>query len=165
MVTAGHCGTIGTSFFSPVGSHSFGSITHRAAFPTFDLELMSGSTYRGWIYTSATGTAKVASAANPGVGSTYCFSGATSGTACSATVTSTTGKLCDTSGCTEPLLAYTGSVPSAGDSGAPFYANGSSGGVATAHIRGVVVGHAGSVGFAEPWSRVVDRFGATIVLG
>jgi len=165
MVTAGHCGAIGASFQSQTGGNSFGSVTHRASFPTYDLELLSGSTYRKKIYTSSTATTKVESAGDPGVGSTYCFSGATSGVQCSATVTSKSGKLCDSAGCTQPVIAFTGSTPSGGDSGAPFYANSTSGGTATVLVRGVVIGHAGSVGYAELWSRVVDRFGATIVAG
>lgn len=159
MVTAGHCGSIGTSFSA--GGYSHGSITHKATFPRYDLAMLSGSTYKGQIYTSSTGVTKVAAAANPGVGSMYCFSGTTSGVRCDATIDMMTGRMCDGNGCTEPVIRYTGTVSSGGDSGGPFYATGTAG----VHIRGIVIGHAGQYGFAEPWGRIADRFGATIVTG
>ncbi len=165
MVTAAHCGAVGAVFKSPTGGYVHGSITHMAAFPKYDLAMISGSHYRGRIYTGASSTVRVAAAANPGIGSTYCFSGTTSGLKCNAKVTSMSGKLCDASGCTSPLIEHVGSTPQGGDSGGPFYAKGSVDGVGNAHIRGVVIGYMGSVGYAETWGRVADRFGASILVG
>lgn len=161
MVTAGHCFGSGASVRSTGGGQSFGKVVNRASFPTWDLELLGGSTYGTHIYTgNATGTGThVVSAANPAVGSTYCVSGQTTATTCNHTVSSLTASFCDSAGCTPGLIAASGGGSvGPGDSGAPFYYQSGS----SVYIRGVTIAKSGSTMYAEKWSTVAGHFGVTI---
>ncbi|GAA3000816.1 hypothetical protein GCM10010483_52160 [Actinokineospora diospyrosa] len=167
MVTAGHCFALGKAVTSPVNAHSWGTVKFREPQPTFDLELLGGSTYTNNVYKGDTvGTqTRVKGAADPGLNFTgYCRSGMVTGERCGNKVTSLTASLCvPANSCTNGLIAYSGGTTSIkGDSGAPFYAYHPDGtGIL---IRGLHIGHSGTTMFAHKWSTVAGRFGATIAV-
>ncbi|MBM7774365.1 hypothetical protein JOD54_004569 [Actinokineospora baliensis] len=167
MVTAGHCFTLGKTITSPVNAHAWGTVKFREPFPTYDLELLGGSSYTNNVYKGdTTGTqTRVKGAADPGLNYTgYCRSGIMTGERCGNKVTSLTATLCDpANSCTKNLIAYTGGTQSIkGDSGAPFYAYHPDGtGIL---IRGLHLGHSGTTMYAHKWSTVAARFGATIAV-
>jgi hypothetical protein len=127
-----------------------------------DAELVAGSTYAGYIYTSESAAARVTSAGDPVVNGTgYCASGINSGQTCSHTDTSNSGTVCEGG----YLCAYNLSVFSGGgqtqegDSGGPVYLSGGS----TVAARGMLIAIAsGSIFWAEPWSQLNSFFGLSI---
>jgi hypothetical protein len=124
MVTAGHCWAQGADVYSPQGT-SFGIVKDRSAYPSeVDAELIGASTVSMGpsIYVGdETGTqAAVLSAGDPGLGTEYCHSGATTYERCGAYVTSLTIFYVNGS----PVLSVRypcGNSSAPGDSGAPFY--------------------------------------------
>ncbi len=80
------------------------------------------------------------------------------------TVTSLSGTLCDTSGCTSGLVVYTGAGLSQwGDSGAPFFAVSPDPAFNGAFIRGSHVGMAGSAMYAENYGVIRDFVGLSVI--
>lgn len=157
-VTAGHCGNLWSSWTS--GSYFFGTMTSRAPFPTWDLALLSGSSYGSYIYMgNSTGVGTPTGAfSNPVVGSFYCTSGTTTFENCGKQVTSLSGTFCDAAGCTPALATFQGGTMIAGgDSGGPLVLRGST----TVYPRGVVIARAGSTMFAEKWSTVASFWGVS----
>jgi hypothetical protein len=157
-VTAGHCGTVGTVWNS--GSYYFGNMTSRASFPTWDLALLSGSTYGSYIYMGgSTGVGTPTGAfGNPVVNVNYCTSGSTTYENCGKRVTSLSAQFCDASGCTPGLASYVGGTSTAGgDSGGPLVLKGSS----VVYPRGVHIARSGSTMYAEKWSTVASYWGVT----
>lgn len=167
MVTAGHCFLAGQAIRSP-GSpyYAWGTVVNRAPFPTWDMELLGGSSYGNRAYTGpvvANGNKPFLGAGDPVVGfANYCHSGQTSGEGCGHKVTGLNGQFCDAAGCTPGLITYTGGpMIKPGDSGSPFYVYaGDSSGI---YARGINIAYSGSTMFAEKWSTIAARFGVTIV--
>ena len=168
MVTAGHCFLAGQAVRSP-GSpyYAWGTVVNRAPFPTWDMELLGGSSYGSYAYTGpvvSNGTRRFLGSGDPVVGfNNYCHSGQTSGEGCGHTVTGLYGQFCDAAGCTPGLITYTGGpmiLP--GDSGSPFYAYASDPSLGI-HARGINIAYSGSTMYAEKWSTIASRFGVTIV--
>jgi hypothetical protein len=167
MATAGHCYGNGAAITDEQGA-SYGTVQWRAVFPTYDTELIGGSTYQGRMYvgsiTSGT-THPVVGAGDPVVNSIYCSGGSFSGEHCNHTIQSTSATLCDGDGtsCTSNLMKFTGGLQLLhGDSGGPVYYKNSS---LNLSVRGTIVGVVLSSGYATKWSTIRDRFGVTIVLG
>lgn len=170
MVSAGHCYAIGTRVNTESNLRFFGTVTNRALAslgqPGLDMELLSGSSYAGRIFTggvTSSTSIPVVSAGSASVGfNNYCHSGRTTGEQCGHTAVSTTAQVCTATGCKSPVIAFTGGVLSqGGDSGSPFYAKNSSG----AWIRGHVIAGNGSTSYAETWNKVAARYGVSIVTG
>ena len=166
MVTAGHCFLAGQAVWSP-GSpyYSWGTVVNRAPFPTWDMELLGGSSYGTYAYTGpvvSNGFKPFLGAGDPVVGfNNYCHSGQTSGEGCGHTVTGLSGQFCDAAGCTPGLITYTGGpMIQPGDSGSPFYVYAGTSGI---HARGLNIAYSGATMFAEKWSTIASRFGVTIV--
>ncbi|HEU5472669.1 MAG TPA: hypothetical protein VFV67_18640 [Actinophytocola sp.] len=165
MVTAGHCFSNGQTAFTEIGGRTYG-VASGNGLPTQDMVLLGGQSYSPFIYiggVNSSSGAHVASAADPIVGfNNYCHSGRTTGEHCGHTVTDVNALVCTSSGCKQPVIAYTGgTLPQGGDSGAPFYANSVS--APDKHIRGHHIAGGGGVSYAEKYSRVTARFGVTIV--
>lgn len=167
MVTAAHCALLGDHFYGGTGL-SWGTVTARGPFPTWDVELISGSTYQGDIYGgNAAGTRRVVGGAqDPVVGATsYCVSGQTTTETCSHHAVTLSGTLCDPSGCTPGLAVYNGgTLTQGGDSGAPWftYPSGCGGCI---YIVGSHVGRFGGDMYAEHWLADKAHFTLTIVTG
>jgi hypothetical protein len=170
MVSAGHCYAIGTRVNTESNLRYFGTVTNRALAslgqPGLDMELLSGSSYAGRIFTggvTSTSSIPVVSAGSASVGfNNYCHSGRTTGENCGHTAVSTNAQVCTQTGCKSPVIAFTGGVLSqGGDSGSPFYAKDSRG----AFIRGHVIAGNGSTSYAETWNKVAARYGVSIVTG
>jgi hypothetical protein len=170
MVSAGHCYAIGTRVNTESNLRYFGTVTNRALASLgqtgLDMELLSGSTYAGRIFTggvTSNTSIPVVSAGSASVGfNNYCHSGRTTGENCGHTAVSTNAQVCTQTGCKSPVIAFTGGVLSqGGDSGSPFYAKNSSG----AWIRGHVIAGNGSTSYAETWNKVAARYGVSIVTG
>jgi hypothetical protein len=170
-VTAGHCFPDGANALVESGLRSYGTVSGRRL-PTvtghpMDMELMSGQTYAGRVYTggvvSTTSRPVVAAgAAFQGYGN-YCHSGRTTGENCGHTATDVNAQVCTQSGCKSPVIAFTGgTMIQPGDSGGAFYAIDSSGG---AWIRGHVIATDGTTGWAQPWTTVASQYGVSIVTG
>lgn len=164
MPTAGHCFTLGANVYTSDGNAWYGSVKERASLPSYDMELIGGSTYGNSIYTGGTNSTtskRVASAANPIVGTTgYCFSGQTSGEKCNQKVESLNATVCTELGCTPGVIQFSGTAPLKGDSGGPFYWPDTT----TVHARGLVIAsNFNGTGWAEKWSTIAARFGVTIV--
>jgi hypothetical protein len=141
-----------------------GSVVQRASYPTFDMELIGGSSYGSYIYTGGTNSSTgkhVASAGDPIVGvSGYCFSGQTSGEVCGERVDSVDATVCTSGGCTPHMIQFAGTAPLHGDSGAPFYWQDSS----SVYARGLIAdSDFAGTGWAEKWSRISSTLGVTIV--
>lgn len=170
VVSAGHCYAIGTRVNTESNLRYFGTVTNRALASLgqagLDMELLSGSSYAGRIFTggvTSTTSIPVVSAGSASVGYTnYCHSGRTTGENCGHTAVSTTAQVCTATGCKSPVIAFTGGVLSqGGDSGSPFYAKDSQ----SAWIRGHVIAGNGSTSYAETWNKVTARYGVSIVTG
>jgi hypothetical protein len=140
MVTAGHCFNDGTST-------NMGTAWREApAWPYWDFELISGHTYRPYLYDSGAYTRPVINAWNPSVGSKYCTTGRSSGIKCNWTVRSLNQTICYTQdypsgACAHNLAGFnqpTGGPIQHGDSGGPLWYSYSS--PARAGIRGVISG-------------------------
>jgi hypothetical protein len=171
MVTAGHCFANGTSVNTEANTHWVGNVSNRLLASLgngpIDMELMSGSSYAGRIYTggvTSSSSGPVVAAGTAYVGyNNYCHSGRTTGEQCGHTALSITAMVCTQTGCKSPVIAYTGGVMSAGgDSGGAFYAKDSNGGI---WIRGHVLAGDGVTGYAEPWLQVAAHYGVSIVTG
>jgi hypothetical protein len=170
VVSAGHCYGIGTRVNTESNLRYFGTVTNRALAslgqPGLDMELLSGSSYAGRIFTggvTSSTSIPVVSAGSASVGfNNYCHSGRTTGENCGHTAVSTNAQVCTQTGCKSPVIAFTGGVLSqGGDSGSPFYAKNSLG----AWIRGHVIAGNGSTSYAETWNKVTARYGVSIVTG
>jgi hypothetical protein len=171
MLTAGHCFANGTSVNTESNLHVVGTVSNRALASLgngpIDMELMSGQSYSGRIYTggvTSSSSAPVVAAGTAYVGYTnYCHSGRTTGEQCGHTATSITAQVCTQTGCKSPVIAYTGGVvQQGGDSGGAFYAKDSNGGI---WIRGHVIAGNGTTGYVEPWTQVAAHYGVSIVTG
>lgn len=170
MVSAGHCYAIGTRVNTESNLRYFGTVTNRALAslgqPGLDMELLSGSSYAGRIFTggvTSSTSIPVVAAGSASVGfNNYCHSGRTTGENCGHTAVSTSAQVCTQTGCKSPVIAFTGGVLSqGGDSGSPFYAKDARG----AWIRGHVIAGNGSTSYAETWNKVAARYGVSIVTG
>lgn len=140
-LTAAHCGYHGTVWSS--GMFSYGTMVRRGRFPSYDMALIGWERYG--TYTWMGGTAgppmKTGPAANPAVGISYCTSGATSNENCDKKVIGLHDSLCDSSGCTYGLVAYTGGAPTrGGDSGGALVLKSGD----RVHPRGIHIGASGS---------------------
>ncbi|MGL5809187.1 MAG: S1 family peptidase [Nocardioides sp.] len=160
MVTAGHCGPLGSVWTSGSGQY-FGTMTQRASFPTWDLALLSGASYGTYIYMgNQTGVGTPTGAAgDPVVGFSYCSSGSTTFESCGKTATSLSGTFCDAAGCTPGLATFTGTAVGPGDSGGPIVFKSGT----RVYPRAVVIAGGGSTTWAEKVSTVQSYFGVTVV--
>jgi hypothetical protein len=165
MLTAGHCFDQGASTYNGPGLSGYymGYVSWRAG-STVDAEVIYGSSYSGWIYTSETAYKPVLGTAhNPAVGSGgYCTSAINSGTHCDHTVLSNTASTCYAPyGCLSNLTTINGTPIQVGDSGGPFYLdNGSS-----VSARGIIIAVSGNTSYIEPWDQLASYFGISILLG
>jgi hypothetical protein len=170
-VTAGHCFADGANALVESGLRSYGTVSGRRL-PTvtgqpMDMELMSGQSYAGRVYTggvfSTTSRPVVAAGAASAGYTNYCHSGRTTGENCGHTATSTNAQVCTASGCKSPVISFTGgTMIQGGDSGGAFYALDGSGG---AWIRGNVIATDGTTGWAQPFTTVASQYGVSIVTG
>jgi hypothetical protein len=163
MVTAAHCFDSNTEVHSFNGS-SFGTVVTRRPLPTFDMELLGGSSYNPLVYIGGAngGASFVTGAEDPVLDvAGYCRSGAFSFEQCNLTFNSLNGgTLCDTEGCTPGLATYTGGAAGVdGDSGAPIYSPFFSG----VSIAGMYIGAVGNTGYVERWNTISAHFGVSIV--
>jgi len=171
MTTAGHCFSTGVTVLTESRARTYGVVSDRHL-PTWngrprDVELIGGRTYAGRIFTggvTSTTSAPVVSAGTAYVGySNYCHSGRTTGERCGHTATSITGQVCTQTGCKFPVIVFRGGVlPQLGDSGSPFYAKDTAGGV---WIRGHVIAGSSTTSYAERWTSIAPLLGVTIVRG
>jgi hypothetical protein len=171
MVTAGHCFANGAGVWTESGANFFGTVSNRHL-PTvtgeaLDMELVGGQSYAGRIYSggvTSTSSLPVVAAGTAFVGyNNYCHSGRTTGENCGHTATSISGQVCTQTGCKSPVIVFTGgNMIQGGDSGAPFYAKDSNGGV---WIRGNTIATDGTTGYAEPWTTISPTLGVSIVTG
>jgi len=170
MVTAGHCFANGATVLTESGARTYGtvccrrldSITHDAK----DMELMSGQSYAGRIFTggvTSSTSIPVVSAGSAVAGfNNYCHSGRTTGEQCGHTAQSTNAQVCTQTGCKSPVISYTGGVvQQGGDSGGTFYAKDSRG----AFIRGHVIAGNSTTGYIEPWTVLQPTYGVSVVTG
>jgi hypothetical protein len=171
MVSASHCAeSVGQQLFQPLGKveGTVAQMTNRAV-QHKDILLIGGKQYGTSIYRTAdendtTPTASVVQAADPGVGSFYCFSGARTFNTCSHKVIETGRQVCDGAGiCLNNMAVLTGGVvPISGDSGGPvyFFANNS------AYIRGTIIRKNNNNGemYIHVWSTIQQTYQVAIVL-
>ncbi len=137
MITAGHCNVDGT--VTNMGT----ARREPAAYPYWDFELITGRTYRGFIYDQSSTTRPVINASNPSVGITYCTTGRYTGFRCGWTVRKLDQTICyiDIPICPHNLAEFynsAGDHVGPGDSGGPLWYNSSS--PFGAGIRGVTSG-------------------------
>jgi hypothetical protein len=170
MTTAGHCFANGVSVLTESGARTYGTVSNRHL-PTVtgdakDMELMSGQSYAGRIYTggvTSSTSSRIYGAGDPVVGfNNYCHSGRTTGEQCGHTATATNAQVCTATGCKSPVIAFTGGTMIAGgDSGGTFfvYSVDRSG----IYVRGHVIASGGGTGYAEPWSVVSSTLGVSVV--
>ena len=170
MVTAGHCYANGTAVRNESNTRAFGTVQNRLLASLgngpVDMELTYGQAYAGRIFTggvTSSTSIPVVAAGTAYVGyNAYCHSGRTTGEQCGHTATSINAQVCTATGCKSPVISYTGGlIQQGGDSGGAFYAKDGSG----AWIRGHVIASGGGVGYVEPWTQVVARYGVSIVTG
>jgi hypothetical protein len=159
LVTAGHCFQLGGEVRTTDGGARVGSVVTRGPIPPFDMELIGGRSYGGSIFVgsgSEWSRKRVAGAADPVEGDGgYCRSGQTTGERCGQTILSVDAQVCTQTGCKSPVIVYTGGVAGAGapgDSGAPLYRP--SRNRAAVRIAGMHIAAAGTISFAEKWSRI-----------
>ncbi|KAK1565923.1 trypsin [Colletotrichum navitas] len=160
FVSAGHCGTVGSSATTSSGAAlgSFaGSVFPGSADMSF-IRSSSGNTLSGTINGYSRGTLPVSGSTAAGVGSSICRSGSTTGVYCgtvgalSATVNYAEGRvtgLTRTSVCAEP-----------GDSGGSFYSG--------AQAQGVTSGGSGDCSsggttYFQPVNEILSTYGLTLV--
>lgn len=164
MVTAGHCGPVGTTWRTAGGVY-VGQTVSRPNYPTYDMALIrGGSSYGTHVYMgNRTGYgSKVLGAGDPVVGAYYCVSGTTTYENCGKKVTSLNARFCTSSGCTPGVASYVGGAQtSGGDSGGPLVLKTSSG----VHARGLHIGRNTSNGtmYGERWNSVASLFRVSIV--
>jgi hypothetical protein len=168
LVSAGHCGLLGTDWISPGTGSDMGTFWYRQFGPR-DIALIGNKTYDPAILTGdATGVRSVVKgASDPVVGrSIYCYSGAATLDQCTVTVVSLEDSACYNGVCLSHLMSFQqlGSCPAMhGDSGAPFYLDFAFGGYP--YIRGMVTAFDPSVCDGEKWSLISGTYGLTIVTG
>ena len=138
MVTAGHCNVNG--FATNMGT----ARREAAAYPYWDFELISGRTYRPYIYDTSSTTRPVINASNPSVGSSYCTTGRNTGFRCGWSVRKLDQTICFIGypGCAHNLAEFynsRGDIVQPGDSGGPLWFNSSS--PFGAGVRGVTSGY------------------------
>jgi hypothetical protein len=170
MTTAGHCFGNGVSVLTESGARTYGTVSNRHL-PTVtgdakDVELMSGQSYAGRIFTggiTSTSSSRIYGAGDAVRGfANYCHSGRTTGEQCGHTATSTNAQVCTASGCKSPVIAFTGgTMIQGGDSGGTFYVY--SVDRTGIYVRGHVIASGGSTGYAEPWSGVSSTLGVSVV--
>jgi hypothetical protein len=170
MTTAGHCYANGTTVRTESLARIYGTVSGRhlasLTFDAKDMELMSGQSYAGRIFTggvTSSSSLPVYGAGSAVVGFTnYCHSGRTTGEQCGHTARSVTAQVCTTTGCKSPVIAFTGGVLSqGGDSGSPFFVRSNDGlGV---HIRGHVIAGSSTTSYAETWNKVASTYGVSVV--
>jgi hypothetical protein len=170
LATAGHCFERGAHVRTRDRPIRVGSVVRRAPIPPFDMELIGGQTYGAAISTGNHGASSrrwITGAADPIAGATgYCRSGQTTGEQCGQTILSVDAQVCTETGCKSPVVVYTGGTAGAsalGDSGAPLYLPAADG--RTAQVAGLHIATAGSISFAEKWSRIATRFRVEIAVG
>ena len=144
MTTAGHC-------FEDNTMTNMGQVlrtTNNHPYPYYDVEIVFGHTYAGYVYdTSSTGR-KVKNGTNPGVGNMYCVTGRAEGFQCNWTVQRLNETICYTNEpfCYHGLAGMTrpgGAPVQGGDSGGPLWYKYSD---FTAGVRGNVSGYFWDVG-------------------
>lgn len=162
MLTAGHCGAVGSSVTNGTGSSSFGTIAARA-FPDPDIEIMNGATYSGRVYSANDNTSNKAvfGSSNPSLNVTYCQYGAQSRRVCGA-YSNLSAQFCDVSGCTNNLAFTTQSGAIPGDSGGAVGIELSNGKIGA---RGTVVAGGAAQRYDQKWGTIAATFGLTIVNG
>lgn len=166
LTTAGHCFAQGAGVLTETGNLSVGSVVQRGPIPPYDMELIGGKSYGSSIFVggvnSSTGNPVVA-AADPVVNFTgYCTSGRTTGEQCGHKVVAVDAQVCTQTGCKSPVIRFqatSGSLPTNGDSGSPFYIKSGT----NVHIRGMFIAMGNGYGYAEKWSRISSHLGVSIV--
>lgn len=125
-LTAGHCGTNGTNFYS--GSHFYGEIRGRSNYPARDMARVSTSTYTNQIFTDGLDVYNwrtVVGANNGSLNQQLCTSGNTTKSKCNVKIAEYGVSVTTTSGTTTGLvrLTRTGGADACwgGDSGGPVY--------------------------------------------
>jgi hypothetical protein len=160
FLTAGHCFQAGYTVTTPPGL-TVGTVAIRAAFPQRDMELISGGTYGGEIYTGTrygSGIFVNGTGANPVAGVTYCTGGSKSFEKCDKVALQNNVQGCWSDGCTDQLTSFTnGAELISGDSGGPYYyrANG------LAYARGIIIGQINGTGYAQEWDEIQSWFNVT----
>jgi hypothetical protein len=163
IVTAGHCGGVGTRWTAWDTGAWAGNTTARAPFPVWDVALISGSSYGSYIYMGDRNGygSKVLGAGDPVVGAYYCTSGTTTLENCGKRVTSVTATVCTSAGCTPSVASYVGgNLTQGGDSGGPLVLKASNG----VYARGVHIALGGSTMYGERWVSVAGGLGVSIVV-
>jgi streptogrisin C len=162
FVSAGHCGTVGSSATTSSGA-SLGTFSGKVFPGSADMSYIrtvSGTTLRGVINGYGGASITVSGSTAAGVGSSICRSGSTTGVFCGAvrslgaTVNYSQGSvtgLTQTSVCAEP-----------GDSGGSFYSG--------SQAQGVTSGGSGDcsrggVTYFQPVNEILSTYGLTLVRG
>ncbi|HEU4945669.1 MAG TPA: hypothetical protein VFT31_00810 [Kribbella sp.] len=172
-VTAGHCGGVGTTWYS--GSNYYGTTSVRTNYPDYDQALLTGSSYGPKIWTDGAGDTEdvrtVKSAGDPAVGTLVCQSGSYSTSLCGITVQSNSSTFCDLDGCTTYLMRGTKGgqiVIRSGDSGGPIYTKPAAD---SATIRGMAVAGSGcsdgqcTTIYAERYASIAGHLGVYALTG
>ncbi|KAI0878160.1 trypsin [Hypoxylon argillaceum] len=160
FVSAGHCGTAGssatTSSGASLGTFS-GSVFPGSADMSY-IRTVTGTTLTGQINGYGSGNLPVSGSTASAVGSSICRSGSTSGVHCgtvralSATVTYAEGRvtgLTQTSVCAEP-----------GDSGGSYYSGAQAQGVTSGGSGDCTVG---GITYFQPVNEILSTYGLTLV--
>ncbi|KAF2851310.1 hypothetical protein T440DRAFT_529337 [Plenodomus tracheiphilus IPT5] len=161
FVTAGHCGTAGTTASTTSGA-TLGTFSG-SSFPGNDYAFVrgsSGNTFQGRINNYSGGTIAVAGSTAAATGASVCRSGSTTGVFCgtvralSATVSYSQGRvsgLTQTSVCAEP-----------GDSGGSFYSGSQAQGVTSGGSGNC---NSGGTTYFQPVNEILSTYGLTLVRG
>jgi hypothetical protein len=162
FVSAGHCGSVGSTARSAQGTGTVLGTFAGDVFPgSADMSYIrtaSGNTLSGTINGYGTGTVRVTGSTVAASGSSVCRSGSTSGVHCGtvrasgATVTYSEGRvtgLTQTTVCAEP-----------GDSGGPFYSGTQAQGVTSGGSGDCT---SGGVTYFQPVKEILSTYGLTLV--
>lgn len=161
FVSAGHCGTTGSTAATSAGA-TLGTFSG-SSFPGNDYSYIrgsSGNTFQGRVNNYSGGTIAISGSTAAAVGASVCRSGSTTGVYCNsiraigASVTYAEGRvtgLTQTNVCAEP-----------GDSGGSFYSG--------AQAQGVTSGgsgncNSGGVTYFQPVNEILSAYGLTLVRG
>jgi len=161
FVSAGHCGTSGSTAATSAGA-TIGTFSG-SSFPGNDYSYIrgsSGNTFQGRVNNYSGGTIAISGSTAAAVGASVCRSGSTTGVYCNtiraigASVTYAEGRvtgLTQTNVCAEP-----------GDSGGSFYSG--------AQAQGVTSGgsgncNSGGVTYFQPVNEILSAYGLTLVRG
>ncbi|KAG9200514.1 hypothetical protein G6514_007025 [Epicoccum nigrum] len=161
FVSAGHCGTTGSTAATSAGA-TLGTFAG-SSFPGNDYSYIrgsSGNTFQGRVNNYSGGTIAISGSTAAAVGASVCRSGSTTGVYCNsiraigASVTYAEGRvtgLTQTNVCAEP-----------GDSGGSFYSG--------AQAQGVTSGgsgncNSGGVTYFQPVNEILSAYGLTLVRG